>query len=234
MGTSGQYQRGTDLQRAVNVVSAIRKRFTVMHELSHYELESEDRGDGFAVALSPDSLEQQPEGSLGLDAANRQISAFPDETVTSPPFIEDVSMQGVIRGLEILGAAASSLPFSMHGVIRALEALQAVLPVVREAAQTQSTKDRLVRPRTMRVEFHGHAVFAEDWRSYVSLMDNLLARFRLEQALQLAVFHWPSVRTIFLILLAVCRCYGRRAEPDDHALLKRRPPTFRGVACTAS
>jgi hypothetical protein len=242
MGTSGQYQRGTDLQRAVNVVSGIRKRFTVMHELSHYELESEDRGDGLLIAIpSPESLEQQPEGSSDFGAANRQVTAFPIEAVTSPSLIEDVSMQGVIRGLEVLRAAVTSPPFSVQGATRALEVLGAVLraafQTVRESAQPQAIKDRVVRlrtSRTMRVRFHGCVLSAEDRSAYVLLMDNLLARFRLEQALRLAAFHRPSVRTIVLILLAVCRCYGRRAGPDDHALLKRRPPTFRGVACTAS
>ena len=44
----------------------------------------------------------------------------------------------------------------------------------------------------------------------------------------------PDVPPFVLIILAACRRYGHRSEPDDHAvLLLRRYPTTSGAAACA-
>jgi hypothetical protein len=66
-------------------------------------------------------------------------------------------------------------------------------------------------------------------------IDKVSAAVSAEMARRVALLAWnPGVRTFVLVILAVCRRYGRRSEPDDRALLPmRRHLTSWGVATPA-
>lgn len=212
---------GIDLQRSIDTVSGIRNRYSVLHELGHYELAYDDAPDAI-IAPFPSKALEQPSGRVNRAHTSNQpaISVRPPES--AEPFSVSDLAEAIRPSLFLLGA-----------VLR--KWLQAQAQAVE--SQPQSLIDQLIRlriSRAMRVRVRSGALFADDWLTYVSLMDNLLTRFHLERALQLAALHRRSVPTIVLVLLAVCRRYGHRAEPDDHSLLERHRPTFRGAACTVS
>jgi len=64
-----------------------------------------------------------------------------------------------------------------------------------------------------------YSLLVDSWIASFSLIDSLLRVFSCMEALRTAVFRRLSVRTFVLLLLAVCRRYGHRAEPDDHTFL---------------
>jgi hypothetical protein len=226
LATTRTLRHGIDLQRSINVVSGIRKRFSAMHELHHYELPLNDAPNFIVLPPSRAALVQRAGRANRSHTANRPVaSVVPTDEVT-PSFIADfIKANGLMPFFRRL-----ALQMWLRDQARG----------VRPQPQPESLTDRidptmrLRPPRTMRVHLHSCAVLADDWVTYVSLMDNLLTRLHRERALQLAASRRPSVPTIVLVLLAVCRNYGHRAEPDDHSLVQHHQPTFRGVACTVS
>ena len=73
-------------------------------------------------------------------------------------------------------------------------------------------------------------LFAENFRSVVRLIDSILATLRLMLVrLLTALAQFPNAAAFVLAMLAVCRHYGHRAEPDGHnPLLVRRHLTCLG------
>jgi hypothetical protein len=74
--------------------------------------------------------------------------------------------------------------------------------------------------QTIRVLFRESSPLAETWAAFVGLIDTLLSIFRRMKALlRVAVPLHPDVLAFVLVMLAVCRRYGHRSDPDDHASL---------------
>ena len=67
------------------------------------------------------------------------------------------------------------------------------------------------------------------------MVDNMLAAMDVTLArLVAALARDPNLLALVLVILAVCRRYGRRSEPDDHVVLPmRRYPTSWGVIADA-
>jgi hypothetical protein len=73
---------------------------------------------------------------------------------------------------------------------------------------------------TIQVLFRESSPLAERWAAFVGLIDNLLSVFRCMKALlRAAVPLHPDVLAFVLVMLAACRRYGHRSEPDDHGSL---------------
>lgn len=69
----------------------------------------------------------------------------------------------------------------------------------------------------------------------VRMVDNMLVAVHVTLARLVAAHAQdPNLVALVLVILAVCRRYGRRSEPDDPAVLPmRRYPTSRGVSADA-
>lgn len=60
----------------------------------------------------------------------------------------------------------------------------------------------------------------ESWASIVRVLDRVLAAMHLMRLrVRTGVERALDIRAFVLVMLAACRCYGQRSEPDDHASL---------------
>jgi hypothetical protein len=89
-------------------------------------------------------------------------------------------------------------------------------------ATTQALADR--KPAPSRVIFHvpvgAGALLADSWAAMVRVIDSVLAALRLMRLrVRTSLGRRFKVAAFVLAILAACRHYGHRAEPDDHASL---------------
>jgi hypothetical protein len=60
----------------------------------------------------------------------------------------------------------------------------------------------------------------DSWASIVRLLDRVLAALHLmRMRVRVGIRHHPNALTFVLVMLAACRHYAKRSEPDDHASL---------------
>jgi hypothetical protein len=215
LATTQYVGHGIDLQRSIDTVSARRNRFSLAHELGHLTLTPRNPNHaGMAPAADVIKLLkciQRSKTTYRTDLPEMRVSGGDGSSVTS-------------LQIELLlfasGWREQRNESGQQGYVFAHSTMAEFL-----AAQFFASK-------TMRVRLRSGQAFSNSWLAYACLMDKLLKNFQREQARTAVVFRLPIVRAIGLILLAICRRYGRRAEPDDYrSLLKRLQPTFRGVAC---
>lgn len=209
---------GVDLQRSIDAVSARRNRFSLAHELGHLTLPYHNANNvGKASAI--DAIRflgsvQQKDTTLGVGVPEI-LGGGGDGNAITLPDVEWLLFASQWRKLQNEPAQQGYL--FVHSTMAEFLAVE------------------FFASKAMRVRLRTGQAFSDSWLAYACLMNKLLKNFQREQARTAIVFRFPIVRAIGLLLLAICRRYGRRAEPDDyHSLLKRLQLTFRGVACAVN
>lgn len=209
---------GIDLQRSIDTVSARRNRFSLAHELGHLTLPYHNANSaGMASVI----------GAIQLLGCNRQWGTSIGADVL------EVQASGSDGNSATLADAEWLLFAAQWRKLQNEPGQQAY--AFKHPAMAEFLAAKLFVSGTMRVRLRSGEAFSDSWLAYACLMGKLLKTFQREQARTTIDFCLPIVRAIGLILLAVCRHYGSRVEPDDYSsLLKRLQPTFRGVACAVN
>lgn len=217
-------------------LAAERSRYTVAHELAHHVLADidgcptgmADTGKTSTLLallrlvdeIDPALLSVFADVALAPDASLDIPSAWPSRVAGLPSWRSGVLPKSGFKDSPIEDSVA---PTVAEPVLSVTPASVATLPWA-EVRRFIEYLARLVAKAVADI-----AVAA------IRQIDKVRAAVCAELARRVALLaRNPGVCAFMLIILAVCRRYGRRAEPDDPAVSPiRRYPTFRGVAACA-
>jgi hypothetical protein len=208
---------GAGLVWDIRELSAQRKTFTQIHELAHHVLIQVGDNETGMTALS--------------DACALLLQVARPSAVERPSSLLGTSTLPIDPG--------RSLP---RGVPKFYQPSWLTEGLSRSFAQTpespvspaQRVKLKTARPDQTLLRFIAQLI-ADLAAALVRMVDNMLAAMHVTLArLVAALARDPNLLALVLVILAVCRRYGRRSEPDDHAVLPmRRYPTSWGVIADA-
>jgi hypothetical protein len=204
-----------DLVWDIRELSAQRKTFMQIHELAHHALIQVGNNETGMTALS-DACALL----LQVTRPPELPSGFPGTSTTLP--IDPRSLPS--------GVPKFYLPsWLTEGLSRAFPQTPAspISPAQRVKLKTASPDQTLLR-------FIAQLI-ADLAAALVRMVDNMLVAVHVTLARLVAAHAQdPNLVALVLVILAVCRRYGRRSEPDDPAVLPmRRYPTSRGVSADA-
>ena len=88
-------------------------------------------------------------------------------------------------------------------------------------AGSKSTSARTAPPHVLYcLLVSAGSTIVDGWASIVRVFDRVLAALHLMRIrVRTGIRHHPNALTFVLVMLAACRHYGKRSEPDDHASL---------------
>ena len=217
------------VDRKITELSVRRDAYSRAHELAHQALVDFETGvNNTGMAVFDDVLRL-----LAHDAGE-----------TSPEWLEHLSMAGAV-------STATFLRPTVHSALRlptwrtrtfaglaqptwsssdAPETGVASTPLVLRDSQLTDRESPAV---TLRLSAHYQQLLVDIRVALIRLM-GVLRRMvrvckrlirttcRMRLVVRNALAHRPNVLALVLVILATCRRYGRRSEPDDHASLRNR------------
>jgi hypothetical protein len=203
------------LHRNIDELSATRRTYSQLHELAHLALAAPGANDtGMVLVFDSLRLLSAPDHDHLTNLATAFSAGVPQpRPVTLSPVAEIPPAGGMpmwstraFTGMTIgawFGFDLGSLPTGQAPSIRNLEAS---------------------RPARSRVVFHipvgTGALLVDGWAAMTRVIDSVLAAVLLMRLLVRAgLQHGLNGVGFVLVILATCRHYGHRSEPDDHASL---------------
>lgn len=204
------------LDRRIGKLAAARQTYSRLHELAH-QVAVGVNDTGMVIVLDTclvlSTVEHDHVADLpaALSAVGFQSGTTPGpEPAGFPPFL------GLPFWNTPAFAGLAVETWSGHG-----DASQ----TADHALSVRNLKAR--RPVLSRVIFHvpvgTGALLVEGWAAMVRAIDSVLALMLLMRLLvRVGLRHRSNATGSVLIILATCRRYGRRSEPDDHASLPIR------------
>jgi hypothetical protein len=211
-------------------MAAERARFSLAHELAHHVLgELEDNRTTAAGAGKSFPLLQQAAALLGMD----ELVSYLGPAAQSPGDFDlpsvwplpDTGLPAWRTGM-LSKFGLSDWPTADSGASASAESV----PRFRSSGMARRP---LLDARIAYLKYLA-ALFVDIAATAVRQIDGAQSIISAELARRVAVLtRNPGLRAFVLTILATCRRYGRRTEPDDHAVLPmRRYPTSREVtAC---
>lgn len=212
-----------DLRHDITELSTQRKRFELAHELAHQVLAQEETNQtGMSALFQAIGLLQQVAPPSAVD----RPTSFPG-TVTAPA----VDLTELTHAL-----ADFNMPASRTGTPSTASML-APVDSAHTAAALVSPAPRITlkaaSPDATFLRFIARLI-ADLSIAMVRLTDSMLSAIRVRLARLLAALGRRLDRLAFgLVILAACRRYGRRSEPDDHVVLpmRRYQTSWGAIAC---
>lgn len=211
--TSARQDHVSDTRRSIQTLKALRSNFDLAHEVGHITLAlHEPNRTGMAAAR--DALQLLTSMPLTPVADWPTLPTLEAVRAISRPAIPRLSLPSErLQPWQI----KAILLYSRHE-IRHLD------------HDFDHFLDKWPTSGNMRVLFREGVLVADDWLASLRLLDSLLRVFCCTVALRVASVRRLDIRTYVLVLIAVCRRYGHRAEPDDHSSL----PVRRHLTCLGS
>jgi hypothetical protein len=214
------------LEQRIGPLSRQRDAYSRAHELAHHVMAASGANDtGMSLVL--DNF------LLLSDSNHLQLANWP----ASLP-------AGVVQPRSLLISLSASTPSALHLPVwdtRAFAGVtgQAWFDSEDGTLATATPTFRVSRPRPVgsapsRVTLYVTAVtwslLVDGWAAMVRVIDSVLTALRLIRLLVRAgLGRRLNALAYVLVIIAACRRYGHRSEPDDHApLLIRRHPTSAG------
>jgi hypothetical protein len=226
------------LRRQWDRLAAERAKFSLAHELAHHVLgEIEDNRTTATGAGKSFPLLQQAAALLGMD----ELASYLGPTVL---YLGPTAQSaGDFDFPSVWPLPGTGLPawrigvlskFGLSGCPTADSGASASAESVPRVRPSGAARLPLLDPRTAYLKYLA-ALFADIAATAIRRIDGAQSVISAELARRAAVLtRNPGLRAFVLIILATCRRYGRRSEPDDHAVLPmRRYPTSRGVTACA-
>lgn len=211
--TSARQDHVSDARRSIQTLKALRSNFDLAHEVGHITLVL--HGPNLTgMAAAHDALQLLTSMPLTPVADWPTVPTFEAVRAISTPAIPRLSLPSDHAQPWQVKAA---FMFAWHEIHHLDQGFGHFL-------------DKRPTSGNMRVLFREGVLIADDWLASLRLLDSLLRVFCCTVALRVASVRRLDIRTYVLVLIAVCRRYGHRAEPDDHNSL----PVRRHLTCLGS
>jgi hypothetical protein len=209
------------LDRSIVTATALRGTFTLLHDLAHCAIDNRAMSIKMDMALYMARYRAVMEsiryvrtnlpafsfGEVKWSASLAPLPANADRSPRLPDWYSDaftrIIMPGVLYTPDNTRYAAAPTPSS-----------------------PDSQSDRSEPPRfSYQLTAGTWSLLADSFAAVVRLFDRAIgALLLLRMLVRTALNHRPNARAVVLLILAICRRYGRRSEPDDHdpLLIRRR------------